>query len=265
MELLPGGALPPNSLVLAAHPDDEVVGAAVLIARSPTCGIVHVTDGAPRDTRFWARSFRGNRDEYARVRRAEAEEALALAGVPKTRIHCLSGVDQDAAREIPRLARELALLLRRLRPPVLVLQAYEGGHPDHDAAAAIGRAAALLLSRAHEQEPVLVEMTGYHARDGGLVVGEFLDPGHDVVRVDPSLAEVTLKQRMLDAHRSQAETLAPFRVGPELFRPAPPTDFSRPPHAGELYAERMGWMSGEEFRSLARAALTELGLPHTLG
>jgi LmbE family N-acetylglucosaminyl deacetylase len=265
MELLRGGVLPPSSLVLAAHPDDEVVGAAVLIARSPQCGIVYVTDGAPRDARFWARSFRGERSEYARLRRSEAEEALALAGVPKSRIHSLSGVDQDAAREISRLARELGGLLQRLRPPVLVLQAYEGGHPDHDAASVIGRAAALLLRRAREREPALIEMTGYHARDGGLVVGEFLDAGGDVVRIDPGAAELALKERMLDAHRSQSETLAPFQAGPELVRSAPRADYSRPPHPGELYSERMGWMPGEEFRSLACAALRELGLPHTLG
>ena len=265
MELLRRGALPPSSLVLAAHPDDEVVGAAVLIARSPDCTIVHLTDGAPRDSRFWARSFRGDRGEYAQLRRAEAEEALALAGVARSRIHSLSGVDQEAAREIPRLARQLTSTLRRLRPSVLVLQSYEGGHPDHDAACVIGRAAALLLRRAGEQEPVLLEMTGYHARNGGLVVGEFLDPGNEVLRIEPSAAELALKQRMLDAHRSQAETLAPFRLGPELFRATPPADFSRPPHAGELYSERMGWMRGEQFRSLACAALDELGLPRTLG
>jgi LmbE family N-acetylglucosaminyl deacetylase len=265
MELLRGEVLPPSSLVLAAHPDDEVVGAAVLIARSAQCGVVYVTDGAPRDPRFWARSFRGNRVEYARLRRSEAEEALALAGVRRSHIHSLSGIDQDAAREISTLARELAALLERLRPAALVLQAYEGGHPDHDAASAIGRAAALLLRRAHERAPTLIEMTGYHARNGGLVVGEFLDAGDDVVRIEPAAAEVALKQRMIDAHRSQSETLAPFQVGPELFRAAPRADYSRPPHAGELYSERMGWMPGEEFRSLACAALGELGLPHTLG
>jgi LmbE family N-acetylglucosaminyl deacetylase len=264
MELLRDGDLPPSSLVLAAHPDDEVVGAAVLIARSPRCGVVHLTDGAPRDSRLWARSFRGDREEYARLRRSEAQEALALAGVAKARIHSLPGVDQDAARDIPRLARQLAALLRRLRPPVLVLQSYEGGHPDHDAASVIGRAAALLLRRDGEDTPVLLEMTGYHARDGGLVVGEFLSPEDHVVRIDPTEDERALKQRMLDTHRSQAETLAPFRVGPERFRPAPPADFSRPPHTGELFAERMGWMHGEQFRSLACAALDELGLPHTL-
>jgi len=264
MRLLRGGALPAGSLVLAAHADDEVVGAALLLARSPGCGVVHLTDGAPYDPRLRARSFRGERDGYARLRHAEAEAALALAGVPPARIHHLDGVDQEAARQIPRLVEHLAALLRRLRPPVLVLQPYEGGHPDHDAGAVVGRAAALLLGGAPGSAPVLLEMTGYHARDGGLVVGEFLPPTSEVIQIDPSDPELDLKQRMLHCHRSQAETLAPFRTGPERFRPAPSADFSRAPHPGELYSERMGWMRGETFRSLASAALDELGLPRAL-
>src|SRR5436305_1115416 len=98
-----------------------------------------------------------------------------------------------------------------------------------------------LVLAAHADDEVvgaalLLEMTGYHARDGGLVVGEFLPPTSEVIQIDPSDPELDLKQRMLHCHRSQAETLAPFRTGPERFRPAPSADFSRAPHPGELYS-----------------------------
>jgi N-acetylglucosamine malate deacetylase 2 len=252
--------LPRGSAVLAAHPDDEVVGAAVLLSRSPGCHVVYTTDGVPRDTRLWPRSF-SSADDYARLRRAEAEAALALVGIERRSIHRLGGVDQESVREAARLARDLTELLAGLRPPVLVLQPYEGGHPDHDAAALVGRAAAALVARRGIEPPALWEMSSYHAGDATVAVGCFLPPRAAEAKLAPSAEERALKARMLALHGSQAQTLAAFGRAPEVFRRAPPADFSRPPHPGELHFERMGWMHGADFRSLAAAALGELGLP----
>jgi LmbE family N-acetylglucosaminyl deacetylase len=249
--------------VLAAHPDDEVVGAAVLLARSPGCRVIYLTDGVPRDPRHWPRPF-ADRDEYLRLRGAEGESALALAGIGAGAIHRLGGVDQDAPLEIARLARDLTAVLAALRPTVLVLQPYEGGHPDHDAAAVVGRAAAQLVARLGLDPPRLLEMTSYHARQDALAAGVFLADPERQSEIVPSEAELALKRRMLALHESQAAMLGQLPAGSERFRRAPPADFSRPPHAGELYYERMGWMRGEEFRSLAAAALDELSLPPLL-
>jgi LmbE family N-acetylglucosaminyl deacetylase len=249
--------------VLAAHPDDEVVGAAVLLARSRGGRVIHLTDGAPRDRRLWPRAF-ARRSLYVRLRRVEAARALALAGIDRERIHPLGGIDQEAPRALSGLARELAALLARLRPPVLVLHPYEGGHPDHDAAALVGRAAAAMLARAGLDAPQLVEMTSYHGANGSLATGAFLPDPAPQVEILASRAESALKRHMLAAHESQAATLALFPSGPERFRRAPPADFSRPPHPGETYSEKMGWMRGEQFRCLAATALEELALPPLL-
>ena len=262
-EVLRGGSLPGGSAVLAAHPDDEVIGAAVLLARSPGCRVIHLTDGAPRDARLWPRGFSG-RSEYALLRRAEAGAALALVGIEPDRIHRVGAVDQEACRELARLARAVAALVARLRPPVLVIHAYEGGHPDHDAASFAGRAAADLLARGGLHALHLVEMTSYHASEGGFSAGSFLPDPQPQLEIVPSRAELELKRRMLALHESQSATLAAFPPGAERFRLAPPADFSRPPHPGKAHFEQMGWMGGEELRSLAAAALEELALPSVL-
>src|SRR5438067_13833693 len=40
--------------VLAAHPDDETIGASALLARSSSAAIIYLTDGAPRDSKLWS-------------------------------------------------------------------------------------------------------------------------------------------------------------------------------------------------------------------
>jgi N-acetylglucosamine malate deacetylase 2 len=66
---------------------------------------------------------------------------------------------------------------------------------------------------------------------------------------------------MIDCFASQIEQLAPFGTGVECFRMAPEYDFGQPPHAGELYYERLGWgITGEMWRRHAGAALEALGL-----
>jgi LmbE family N-acetylglucosaminyl deacetylase len=42
-------AASPRTLLIAAHPDDETVGAAILISQSPGIRVVHVTEGSPPD------------------------------------------------------------------------------------------------------------------------------------------------------------------------------------------------------------------------
>ena len=249
--------LPRRSAVLAAHPDDETIGAGALLCRSAGARVFHLTDGAPRDPRLWTRAFPGGRDEYAALRRDEARRALAIAGVPPARIECLGAVDQEAIDSAAHLARSLADRLRSLRPPIVVVHPYEGGHPDHDAASLIAHAAAALLG---PMAPALVEMTSYHAEGAALVAEEFL-PAPEPIVASPLDGDVRArKQRMIAAYASQSEVLKEFPLRAERFRTAPAAHFEQPPHGGELHYERMGWRRGDDWRSQARVALEQLGL-----
>src|SRR5438874_7913226 len=50
--------------VLAAHPDDETIGASVLLTRCTDAAFIYLTDGAPQDRKLWSPEFRGSREEY---------------------------------------------------------------------------------------------------------------------------------------------------------------------------------------------------------
>jgi N-acetylglucosamine malate deacetylase 2 len=234
---LPEGRL----LAVVAHPDDETVGAGLLLARHPDAWVLHLTDGAPRDRRFIARGFSGSREEYAAVRRRELAAAMALIGLGPDRLLQVEGVrDLEAAAALPRLVAEIAGLCRALRPAAVLTLAYEGGHPDHDAAAQAVREAVDSLGG---DSPEIYEMPLYHAGPAGLVVQKFLPDPEAASSEEHVLTpeERDLKARMIACFATQQETLAAF-LPPvrEVFRRAVRYDFGRRPHAGRLQWEVWG-------------------------
>lgn len=262
--LVPPQALRGPILIVAAHPDDEVLGASWLLLHGPGCHVVHVTDGAPRNVSPRSPGAQLSHEAYARLREREALAALALARVPPSRLLSLGAADQEATQQLVTLTQCLVALLKAIRPTLLVVHPYEGGHPDHDAAAFVSHAAVALMARAGRTPPALLEMTSYHRRQDSRVTGEFLPApdGRLVATVSFTEAECAAKRRMLTCHASQARALEAFSVGQERYRAAPRYDFTHPPHKGTLQYETHDWrMSGTRWRELARQALEELKLP----
>jgi N-acetylglucosamine malate deacetylase 2 len=246
-------------LVLAAHPDDETIGASLLLSRVPESSVAFLTDGAPRDTSLWSAGVYGSRDDYARTRKQETIRALHYAGVSAQRMFWLEAVDQEAAFEISRLAERLAKLITEISPAIVVTHAYEGGHPDHDSAAVVARIAIAASLLDHKSRPVLLEMTSYHARGGQCVTGEFLHRGSSPeMCFEFSRSDRERKRNMMNAYASQRLVLENFPIDQERLRLAPEYNFSEPPHAGKLWYECMGWpMTAAHWRELATSAIAE--------
>lgn len=237
--------------IVAAHPDDETIAAGGSLHLLPDLLLIHVTDGAPRGLGDVERSGFATPAAYAAARRAELLAALGVAQAAPT-LAALDIPDQDTSLRMPAIAAELARLFDRHGVQSVLTHAYEGGHPDHDAAAfCVAQAAA---------GREVVEFAGYHAGEGQMVTGRFLPPpgraaDHGPDRVPLAPAEQARKRRMLDCFRTQAGILAHFGTDAELFRPAPAYNFARPPHPGPLNYERWGWpITGARWRALATEA-----------
>jgi LmbE family N-acetylglucosaminyl deacetylase len=118
-------------LVVAPHPDDEILGVAGTMAMLGAADLVAVTDGEASHPGSTVHTPA----ELAAIRRTETAEALRRLGLAATPVHRLGhrdgGIDEDT------LAKELTGLLT---PGRWCLVTWRGdGHPDHEAT---GRAAA---------------------------------------------------------------------------------------------------------------------------
>lgn len=228
------------ALILLPHSDDECAfGGLLQHLRDPT--MVFLTDSAPADPLFW--KHYGSRERYRQMRQAETAAALHAIGVR----HTFSVVDLGITR-VPR-DQELYLHLRpvlestralseKLKPRTILSPAYEGGHPDHDAASFLAAQLAREFQLQHWETPY------YHrSRSGKFRAQSFL--AHATAGVEIALdlcrEELVCKRSMWLQYKTQAGVLAEFAPEREIYRCAPPYDFRRPPHRGTLNYEAWAW------------------------
>lgn len=246
-------------VILAAHPDDEAIGLGAALGRLRDALLVHVTDGAPRDGRDMKEYGFSSLAEYAAARQRELSAALAAGGAGRLRRARLGRRDGEAWRDLADLARQIRDLLAAERPAALFTHPYEGGHPDHDAAAFAARAACRMLG---DRAPALLEMTSYHAGPQGRATGTFLPGETAAAALVLNLDERRRKEAMIACFLTQRAVLAGFEVAVERYRAAPRYDFTEPPHPGRLFYEGWDWApAGALWRERAAAALVELGMP----
>ncbi|WP_250030839.1 PIG-L deacetylase family protein [Paractinoplanes maris] len=199
-------------LIVAPHPDDEILGVAGLMATLDAAELVAVTDGEASHPGSTVHT----QGELATIRRAETAEALRRLGLGDAPVHRLAQpdgkIDEDAVAEA---------LTGRLTPGRWCLATWrEDGHPDHEA---VGRAAARACAATGA---ILLEYpiwTWHWAEPADPRV-----PWHRAYRIDLSPAAQAAKAAAIAAFPSQIAALGPEPADAAILPPHVLARFSRP-------------------------------------
>jgi LmbE family N-acetylglucosaminyl deacetylase len=219
--------------VVVAHADDETLWAGAALGRMTECRLIHLTDSSPRDGGDARRLGFATREDYAAARAAELDAALVELGATAARLG-YGVADQEAVEHLDGLIERLTVDCAGVA--AIVTHPYEGGHPDHDAAALAARVVADRLG-----VPV-VEFACYRLHAGERVWARFEPdpayPEHSRPLLPDERARI---DRALAAHRSQAGVFGDWRPEVERWRAAPRYDFTRPPPGRECLYDGFGW------------------------
>ena len=243
--LASGDAIDAPVALVVAHPDDETLWAGAALHRLRDLTLVLLTDGAPEDMGDARRLGFKMREAYAGARSAELAGALAALDARPKLIRC-EVRDQDAVRHLPAIIDRLRGDLAGAE--LVITHPYDGGHPDHDAAAlAVARAAAV---------PV-VEFACYTLVDGARAFGRFIpDPACPEQACALTAADRARVDAALAAYGTQAHVFGGWRPEAERWRAAPRYDFSRPaPGEGALYDGFRWALTSARWRAIAAEAL----------
>ncbi|WP_121033261.1 bifunctional PIG-L family deacetylase/class I SAM-dependent methyltransferase [Terracoccus luteus] len=253
-------------VVVAAHPDDESLGAGGLIATAAELGVpvevVVLTDGAashPGST-----SVTG--DALAALRADETRSAVtALA--PLAGVHLVGLPDGELARHVDAAVTALVAVVGERGPDTLLVAPWRGdGHTDHEAASVVASTAAVRTDSHVVEYPIWLWHWG---------TGEDV-PWHDLrgLRLDDGARAA--KAAALAAHASQVTPLSDGPGDEALLSPSMLAHFDRPhevfvtpraPHDDDAF-ERLHreveepWDTPTSWYEQRKRAVTLAALPH---
>ena len=222
-------------LILAPHPDDEVVACGIAATRAVATGarvfVLYLTTGVPAAGELWPWRRQEHAARVAR-RRAEAAAAAALIGVEPAGF--LDRPSRGLREHLDQATAEIERALADCAADAVWVPAFEGAHQDHDAANALAASLRDLVS--------VWEFAAYNFAGGRINANHFpLEQGAEIV-LDPTGAEAALKRRALACYVSERCNLRHIRIKREVCRLLPQHHYGSPPHPGRLFRERFHWV-----------------------
>jgi len=231
-----GGLMEPRRiLIVAPHPDDEIVACGIAAMRARVAGarvfVLYLTTGTPAREALWP----WQRPGYAKRLRRRHDEAWAAAALigfePIGFIDCPS---RRLRHHLDPAMAEIERAVTACDAEAIWVPAFEGGHQDHDAANA-------LSARFCARLPVY-EFAAYNFAGGQVRASRFPDQRGGEGVIDATAEELALKRRALACYASERSNLGHIGATREVYRPLPVHDYGAPPHPGRLFRERFHWV-----------------------
>jgi len=241
MKFLGAKTNPERCLVVAPHPDDEIIGLFETMTRLLEVGtcvdIVYMTNGAPSKEDYYPneKGFT-NRAEYAEVRKNEAIKVAEHLGIRESNLSFLEFDDVDLCSEIFEATKLLSNTIKQRDPVIIFTCPYDGSHPDHDATRFIVEQASISSCF----NGALVEYALYNHSKEQEIFNEFIDKCQTkelVIHI--SERRKARKRFHLKMYASQQKgIISRVTLDKEMLRLAPPYDFKSYASSRPLYYEK---------------------------
>jgi LmbE family N-acetylglucosaminyl deacetylase len=222
-------------LVLAPHPDDEVVGACAAIGRAKAADdrvfCLYLTTGVPAPEVLW----RWQRKRHPGMVIRRTDEARLAAKLLDIGFIAVAPWATRTLKDHWESARTLiAETVKAEKIDALWAPAFEGAHQDHDVANA--------LASTFREHLSVSEFAEYNLAGGRVHSQEFVATNgtETILQLTPN--EQRMKRRALALYASEQRNLGHIGVEREAFRPLPRQNYSRPPHEGRLFWQRFQWV-----------------------
>lgn len=201
-------------VVVAAHPDDETLGAGGLLAAASRLGLAVTVLVATLGEASHPRSSTHTPQDLARVRQVEVRTAVGLLA-PSAQVRILGLPDGRLTEHRDELRAAVDDCLEG--PTTLVAAPFvSDGHPDHEAAGAVANEAAAAVGAVSLGYPIWMWHWG--------VPGE-LPAG--LLRLDLEHPDLDRKKEALQCHRSQIHPLSDLPGDEAIVPPAFASHFDR--------------------------------------
>jgi LmbE family N-acetylglucosaminyl deacetylase len=258
-------------LILAAHPDDEVVACAAASGRAKQKGsevfVFYLTNGCIARETLWPWQ-RKNYVPNLMLRFSEAEQTARLLGLAP--VGWSSRPARHLWRSLPTVLADVRQAVAAHKIDQLWVPAYEGGNADHDALNAIGHVLNTIIGKERQSPPPLtgsgpkvpdarrdwdrggackavspppvLEFAEYNFSGGKTRSQEFPLPNGSEQIIILTPEEQKKKRAALALYVSEKQNLNYVRVEHECYRPLAAYDYSKPPHPGKLWYARFQWI-----------------------
>lgn len=223
-------------LILAPHPDDEIVGACIIIKKflEKNCdiSIFFLTNGVISKKKMWFFE-RYKYSKFVNRRLLEAKKTLKELGVKK---YFLQNIPTRCLKKnIKKTYSRLNRIIKNNDFDCLFVPAYEGGHQDHDIAN--------FISSFFIKKLKVFEYPEYNFFSKKVNSNSFPKKLGNEVFLSLSQYEILYKKKLLNNYKSEKKNLNYLEIASECYRPIAKYDYRLPPHEGILFYRRFAKFS----------------------
>ena len=225
-----------NVLILAAHPDDEVVGLSTkireLIREGNFVYIFFLTNGViSKNSRwFWEKK---NYKFLLNKRINELRESMKFFKVKKYKVQQINS--RMVKDNLLKTFNSIKNIIKKYKIKIVFTPAYEGGHQDHDLAN-------FLASKFKNYIKVL-EYSEYNYFNQKISSNTFFKLNGNEIVYNLSEQDKELKKMLLNLYVSEQKNLSYLTIEKECFRPISNYNYLLPAHSGTMFYKRFSFFN----------------------